>query len=400
MSNQFLLYDRSKALGVQAASLRVQGELPDYQAGLPFVGSLDVINGVGRCKVEVLASTLPPGHTVRIDNIQKKVFVRWPGYRTEAETAKAVPNGDFADGDDGSWFFSTPWSIKPTVGEGRGPGAEFGKGFKGTSSIEGMRVSYNGERITASARFQQGGSSKGNLGGRILLIWCDELGNMLPGGEGTGFAGGNLISSGSNGEWKTSTVTAASQKAKMVAVGFSCKRSSQNEIAAVDNFTWDHEYIVGYPYDNKDFFLRIKVTDGLNRVAYWEGRIWAESVWFTSKLYPLWSVESPIGVDFSLSGLEVIRTVREEAVSDDVMGMGMTVFGFEMVSSEPPKPVEQVSMNMSVSSISLRDIDVYKFLERGSFDMQASSMIMVMEPHSAHGDNLSMDMAISEVSLK
>lgn len=291
MASHFRLYERPLVMDEIESALTVTGELEGYTSGEPYESRLQINNSIGRCTVEIIEASLPPGAAVRVDNVTKEVVVKWDAYTVVADELNSVPNGDFEEGDNGQWSFGNGWSIQAGGAE-TGTYAGVFHNFKGTASIESVRVPYTpGTPITASCRFQQGASSKGNLTGRILLIWCDENGNMIPGGEGISWAGGNLIRSGSRGEWKTSTVTAASRAAVSVAAGFSAHRKKQNLLARVDNFTWNHKYTLGQVGDDV-YFLHIKVTDSLNRVAYWKGAIEEYGVYLTSQLYPFYEVES------------------------------------------------------------------------------------------------------------
>lgn len=284
MANHLLLFGRPLIMDEQMAALQVVGELPDYEAGDPFEGRLDILNGIGRCTVEVVEANLPPGYSVRVDNVLKKVVIKWPGYKTTT-TADGVTDGDFAAGNADLWNLGSGWRIATSGVPGGGNAAVF-ENYTGISSISSDPFPYSKQSITANAKFCQGQSTKGQLSGRILLIWCDENGRMLPGGEGKSYSGGTLHNGGPPTEWLDSEVTAASHDAKTVRIGFSCNRTRRNFPGWVDNFTWNHTYTVGVGDDNTDFFLRIKVTDSANRVAYWYGAIWAKSLWFSSPIFP------------------------------------------------------------------------------------------------------------------
>ncbi|UYA98666.1 hypothetical protein IVIADoCa4_46 [Xanthomonas phage vB_Xar_IVIA-DoCa4] len=284
MANHFRLYERPLMADETEAALTVTGVLEGYTSGEAYESRLQINNSIGRCTVEIVEANLPPGAAVRVDNVTKEVVVKWDAFEVVAEELNAVPNGDFEEGDNGQWYFGNGWSIEAGGAE-TGTYSGVFQNFKGISSIESVRLPYTpGTPIKGQCRFQQGASSKGNLVGRALLIWCDANGNMLPGGEGVSFTGGYLIRSGSNGEWKTSTVTGASREAAMVAIGFNCNRKKQNRLARVDNFTWNHKYTLGQVGDDT-YFLHIKVTDSLNRVAYWKGNIEEYGIFITSQLY-------------------------------------------------------------------------------------------------------------------
>jgi len=291
MANHFRLYGRPLMADEVLPPLTITGSLPFFVPGEPYEGRLQINNSIGRCTVEVIEAGLPPGYSVRVDNVTKEVVVKWDAYEEVEDEISAVPNGDFEQGDNGQWALGNGWSIKSGGAETGTFSAVF-ENFRGNSSIESVRVPYTpGTPIRAQCRFQQGASSKGNLAGRAILIWCDAKGNMLPGGEGKSFSVGTLINSGSGGEWQTSEVTGASREAATVAVGFSANRKKQNKLARVDNFTWNHKYTLGTD-KREDYFLSIKVTDSANRVAYWSGSLLYKSILAKSQRYPVTAYDS------------------------------------------------------------------------------------------------------------
>jgi len=323
MTSVFQLYGRPLAENEPLPPLMIVGSLPSYEPGNSYEGRLDVLNAIGKCTAEIVESSLPPGAYVFMDNFTQEVVLAWPTYTPPTTEASAVPNGNFEAGDDGSWRKGAGWTIEAGGAESGTYSGVFAN-QRGISSIESARVPYNGETITASARFQQGASSEGNLVGRIILIWCDADGNMIPGGEGISFNGGNLIRSGSNGAWHTSSVTAGSNNpnAKTVAVGFSANRKKQNKLARVDNFVWNHKYQVGTD-DQIDYTVTIKVTDSANRVAYWTGSLVYKSIFAKSQRYPVTVFDN-----FQMSAFFVDASTKEGYVNYDMGIENMSVSAF------------------------------------------------------------------------
>lgn len=292
MTSVFQLYGRPLAEDTPVPPLRITGELEGYTSGEDYEGRLQIVDNIGKCKVEIVESDLPPGAYAFVDNFTNEIVLRWPAYAPPEEMASGVPNGDFELGDNGMWNFGAGWSIQ-SGGAETGTYSGVFANQRGISSIESVRVPYTpGTPINAAVRFQQGASSEGNLVGRILLIWCDANGNMIPGGEGISYSGGNLIRSGSNGAWHTSSVTAQSNAVGVatVAVGFSANRKKQNKLARVDNFTWNHTYSVGTNSD-LDFTVTFKLTDSANRVAYWTGGVSEYALFLTSQPYQLLEID-------------------------------------------------------------------------------------------------------------
>ncbi|UVB03024.1 hypothetical protein IVIADoCa2_47 [Xanthomonas phage vB_Xar_IVIA-DoCa2] len=352
MANHFRLYERPLMADETEAALTVTGVLEGYTSGEAYESRLQINNSIGRCTVEIVEANLPPGAAVRVDNVTKEVVVKWDAFEVVAEELNAVPNGDFEEGDNGQWAFGNGWSIEAGGAE-TGTFSGVFQNFKGISSIESVRLPYTpGTPIKGQCRFQQGASSKGNLVGRALLIWCDANGNMLPGGEGVSFTGGDLIRSGSNGEWKTSTVTGASREATMVAIGFNCNRKKQNKLARVDNFTWNHKYTLGQVGDDV-YFLHIKVTDSLNRVAYWKGNIEEYGVFLTSQLYPFYVVEE---LQTAPSYTEWRDRSSPNQLESVVSTPSFVEFGFKSVRRDYDAGAESVLTTPSFVSMEIRTI--------------------------------------------
>lgn len=372
MTSVFQLYGRPLAAGIPLPPLRITGDLEGYTAGEPYEGRLQIIDSIGKCVVEIVESSLPPGSYAFVDNFTKEIVLRWPAYAPPDAMASGVPNGDFEQGNDGSWRFGAGWSIEAGGAE-TGTYSAVYQNQRGIQSIESNRVPYTpGQSITAACRFQQGASSSGNLVGRILLIWCDVNGNMVPGGEGISWTGGTLIRSGSNGEWRTSDVTGASNHPSVatVAVGFSANRKKQNRLCRVDNFTWNHEYSVGTNSD-LDFTVTFKVTDSANRVAYWTGVVGEYTLFFTSQPYGI-LFEDAASESGQTYGFGSMEQVEEEAV----LG-GATMLDFELRSQLQgfTADTESVETLSSIQAIELRDIQRTTNVDEAA--EQAASIVAV-----------------------
>jgi hypothetical protein len=344
MTSVFQLYGRPLEDSAALPPLLITGTLPSFAAGTAYEGRLQIVNAIGKCTLEVVESSLPPAAYSFIDNFEEEIVLRWPAYTPPEAPTTNVPNGDFEDGNDGSWRFGSGWSIENGNAE-TGDYAGLFSSHRGIASIESRRVPYNGETISASVRFQQGPSSTGNLVGRILLIWCDANGNMLPGGEGTSFTAGTLIRGGNDTEWQTSSVTSSSPTAATVAIGFSSNRKRENHPARVDNFVWNHSYLAGSNTD-LDLSVTFKVTDSANRVAYWSGNLSEFAYYLTSTPSTVFYFEGatadahPLGgqykrelVEYEM-GLESL-TVDAESLSGTLRSIVLEYEGdFEAVSAE------------------------------------------------------------------
>lgn len=284
MANHQILFGRPLMADEVLPALSVTGVLGEYTPEEAYDSELDINNSVGRCTLTVVESTLPPGHRVFIDQLRKKVVVRWDAYTPPIETTRLVPNGDFEAGDDGQWLLGNGW----VIGTGEDFPVQDGthslrfKDYKGTSDcvLTDVPAKVN-DRIKITATIQHGASSSGNVGARVSLIWRDKGGRELQRDWG------NYISSGSKGAWKESSAEGygPGEVATVQAV-ISAKRSRQNHGLFVDKVMWDHSYVVGQNGDDL-YYLHVRVRDSLNREAEWRGYIEeAANVWI-SQLYPV-----------------------------------------------------------------------------------------------------------------
>lgn len=340
MANHFLLFQRPLVMDTSEQELRVEGILPDYDPESAYVGELDVVNSVGRVTLEILESTLPTGATVRVDQVRKKVVVKWPKYERVPQIMTLVPNGGFEDGDDGQWEKEAGWAI-----------GEFGayNTLTGTHSARFLDVKTPGsglrsaliparvnDLIDFSVMIQQGGSSSGNAGGRAFLEWFDSDKKRL------GEAGGNHVTSGKNGQWKKSSGTGAAPAntayVQFVVSGF---RRKQNRAVYFDDAQWNHQYDIGQSGDGV-YHLHFRITDGLNRTAEWRGDVYERLTKYTSTLYPV-SLEERVTSDFGMTEF-VLRTAPNPELTER-MGSSFGLSSFAIVQYEQPKP--EVTERMS-----------------------------------------------------
>lgn len=156
---------------------------------------------------------------------------------TPAPVADQLTNPDFELGNTG-WTLDAGFSI-----------GQFGNGthFQGTWSLQwdssgnGYAVNNNatevtpGQTINASCQVQQGSSSSGDAGARVEILWYDASDELL----GTS-SKGNLIDSGSNQNWKQSSVAAiAPAGAAFARFAVFAFRSAGGAELWVDTCTWD-----------------------------------------------------------------------------------------------------------------------------------------------------------------
>lgn len=317
MANHFRLYGRPLMADEVEADLSVTGELEGYTAGDAYESRLQINNSVGRCTVRVIESSLPPGAFVRVDNLTKEVVVKWAAYEEVVAEESLVPNGDFEDGDDGTWNLLGPgWSI----GTGAGYAADSGVysarfadvKTKGSDILLPAIPAKVNDYIKVTARVKQGASSSGNAGARVWLTYHDAAGLQI------GDHPGNLITSGKDGAWGTSSAEGgAPANTAQVLVRLAAYRNKQNKPLWVDNVTWNHKYVLGQD-DDSMYFLSIAVTDSLNRVAYWQGDIEEYGVFVTSKPYVLDAAHDSFHMaGASMLGIAIIDELVDTDTQDE-----------------------------------------------------------------------------------
>lgn len=146
-----------------------------------------------------------------------------------------VVNGTFESGDV-DWTKGTGWTINSGDQPFQGSwSAKFS--FTGTSNLDSQNdvPVTPGQSITCSAMVQQGASSAGQAGARVILVWLDGSGVVISTSEG------NLVDSASGGAWKMSTVTAtAPAGAATVFARVTAFRNSGSNPLWVDNVLWNY----------------------------------------------------------------------------------------------------------------------------------------------------------------
>ena len=355
MSSHIRLFERPLVADETLPPLMVTGVLPEYTPEAAYEGRLPILNSVGKCTVEVLESTLPPGAFVRVDNVTKQVVVKWAAYTREEEEISTVPGGDFEDGGNSGWFLGNGWSV------GTGPDYDAKSGAysarfagvktKGSDMVSPRLPAKVNDYIRVTAQVQQGASAEGNAGARVSLIYRNETGGELL------RLWGNLVTSGAGGAWKESTAEgSAPADTATVEVVVSAYRNRENFALWVDDVVWTHKYTMGQ--DNDDLYLlRLKVRDSLNREAYWQGYIEEAANVVYSQLYPLHSSERVSAAAPSATRMTVEPAPLPEG-SDPMALAAPSVVSFSLRDVVVRVSSEEVfaAASPSVVSFSLRDV--------------------------------------------
>lgn len=160
------------------------------------------------------------------------------------------PNAGFEDGDVG-WDRKDPgWEIKSESQGGDAYGGSWSAQYNGNGPAGSIYSNVKarvqpGQVVSASVMVQQGASDSGDAAARVLIIWLDADGNWLPGGEGRTFVGGNIVSSGSGGQWHPSSVTATVPPGAVYMMIAASAKKSTNKPLWVDNFSWSYQPVDG-----------------------------------------------------------------------------------------------------------------------------------------------------------
>lgn len=265
------IYDRpdlDQRRGLPA--LYVTGVLPGGKPGLAYQGRLQIHNAVGACTAEQIdGDTLPPGHTIFVDNDTMEVVITWPAY---AEEAAPIPNPGFEDGIVG-WVPGAGWSVttnNPITGS---RSAVYQR--NGGSSVLSCASRYPvtpGVPINAQCQVRQGASSAGNAGAGLRLEFRDSTGAVMS------TADGNYVMSASKNAVYPSNVSAL-PPAGAATVNIACVgvRHRENKDVWVDSFIWSHKAAVVGINTDALFNLTLRVRDSSGSSALWNGAIRLDS---------------------------------------------------------------------------------------------------------------------------
>lgn len=380
MANHFRLYSRPLMADVVDPALEVVGELEGYTIGEAYESRLDILNSIGKCRLEILESTLPNGAKVFVDNVLKQVVVKWPAFTPEQPDVHPIPNGSFEDQDDGSWLLEQGWTYG-TGAQGHSVydgswSLQFGN-FTGTTEIRSLPIRCApGDNINVAMQVQQGASSPGNCGAAVFLRYRNTYLQEV------GYAQGNMVNRGAKGAWHESRIfNTAPLDTAWVEAGARAYRSRQNKPMWVDYFTWDHRYTLGQD-DDESYFLSIKVIDSLNRVAFWSGTIEQFSLFFTSTLYPIMATDS-----FSISSADpegmtytsAPAPEEEEFFGVSAMPQGMT-FGIPTI---PVEDLESFSMSAAPQAMTYRET-LIPYTEQGDAIFELVSAVPQAMAYKTH----------------
>lgn len=283
MTTHIQLFGKPIALGEDGSTrppLTITGELDGYNSGEQYEGRLQVNNAIGFCSLQVLPGTqLPADASISMDYSTKEIVIRWDA--PAATETTVVPGGDFEN--EHAWDWQNGWRWITGYDHLSGTHSGGFADFKGNSWLPNTSAVpvIVGTKINCKVSVQQGGSSAGNVRAGVALQWLDASQNVLSA------AVGNIITSGSHGEWHDSNLSATvPANCSFVRPLIFGSRKRENTLLYVDDFTWDLSYFPGAQSDD-DYPIFLKVTDSEGRVAYWNGVLSEYTINLTSEPFPV-----------------------------------------------------------------------------------------------------------------
>jgi hypothetical protein len=152
-----------------------------------------------------------------------------------APVSTALVNPGFEDGDTG-WTKESGWTITNSGDKYQGAwSATFNATAVDVRLVNTTEaVVTPGQSVTATCMVQQGASGSGEAGAAVGLEWLDDAFAQIS------FDRGSLVSSGSGGQWRQSTVTAlAPGGAAYVRVAIRAYRNGGSDPLWVDTVAWN-----------------------------------------------------------------------------------------------------------------------------------------------------------------
>ena len=291
----FRLFERPLGVFSSHPPLTILGYLPDYELGVAYEGRLQYINNIGKCHVEIVEANLPPGHSAYVDNFNNEIVLVWPPYSPPDEEKPGIINGDFQSQNLEGWvdLRGNSWSAKPYESGPNNPYppapgnyAAWMEGVgRGDHVLESIKYSVTpGQTLMARSLWDQGPSNKDNNNLWTAFQFYNSSGGLL-GGE----VRGDRIHDRTNKSrhWSTVNTTVPGGAADVTVRLIAQRRNGRNRHIIVDDVqTSGLSYSVGTDVE-EDYYVRFKLTDSANRVAYWFGYLYFQSVWYQSAPYPV-----------------------------------------------------------------------------------------------------------------
>jgi len=281
-------------------ALYVTGALSAAAVEAAFSGRLQIHNAQGACWAELIDGELPKGYSITVDNDTSEVVVAWPAYSSGEVT---LTNGDFESGAKG-WNLGPGWSLTDQASAYSGQWCAQWSGSGNSQILSDWVPIVGGTTTSLSVEVQQGASSSGNVGAQCVIEFRDADKQPIEGGVVTG----NMVASGSGGDWHPSTLTnvPVPSAAACARAGGSAYRKRETKPAWLDAVQWT--WNVGEQGANAPTAstITIRVHDAAGRYADWTGLVQIGYLILTSWLYPINVVDdadSPLATGGSVNNL-------------------------------------------------------------------------------------------------
>lgn len=279
----FRLFNKPAAFAIADAGkhkMWIDGIYEDYYPAEPYEGYVQVHGNVGLMTVRIVDSNLPPGASVYMDQVLRRVIVKWAKYSPPTQEVTEVPNGSFRDG---PAYWETTGDGTPVRFDDWSPNNAKSATYhdqKGEYIFVGAwaPVSSVNRQIEIKAKVEHGKSSKGNASAAIGLAWYNEDRQLVR------YDWGNAVTNGGKGRWyDTSAKQPSSDRTvKYVRPAVKFTRKKQNHPIHLGQITWDHAYVQGYDEDEQ-LFVEVEVTDSVGNKARHRGIIDENNFWITSQ---------------------------------------------------------------------------------------------------------------------
>ncbi|AXH72058.1 MAG: tail fiber protein [Podoviridae sp. ctda_1] len=271
--------------------MRISGIPAEYVYLDPYEGRLQVHHNVGSCTVQqVGGDPLPNGHSLSFDSATNEIVIAWPKLYYVDPVTKVYPAEIMDPGfESGSakkgWEMGMGWSVN-NMNNITGNYSACFMDFNGSSHIlnKARHRVDPGTVINAQSTVRQGASAKYNVGALTTIQYFDKDNNFLH------IDRGNLVDDAAkNRVYPSKVKSVAPEGAYTCSIGAEGVRFKENKELFIDDFKWDLIITEVIESENplNEYFVELLVTDSIGRIARWSGRLYDDSIYVTSKPYPL-----------------------------------------------------------------------------------------------------------------
>lgn len=340
--------------------MRISGIPAEYVYLDPYEGRLQVHHNVGSCTVQqVGGDPLPNGHSLSFDSATNEIVIAWPKLYYVDPVTKIYPAEIMDPGfESGSakkgWEMGMGWSVN-NMNNITGNYSACFMDFNGSSHIlnKARHRVDPGTVINAQSEVRQGASAKYNVGALTTIQYFDKDNNFLY------IDRGNLVDDGAKNRTSLSKLkSTAPEGAHTCSIGAEGVRFKENKELFIDNFKWDLIITEVIESENplNEYNIELLVTDSIGRIARWKGRLYDDSIYVTSKPYPLLvQEEMAFGAPYAS---DIVRASRGAPAVELVQlgGLPTGIIRRRLVQTLIIPPEEFVSIGPMPSGIMRRKI--------------------------------------------